>query len=166
MADTSSPSSSPAKEDVELPDAPPATNGTSTSAEGDANKVALQDLFDQDSDDDFPTSSAMPSSPPAQGNGTTAPAVQTESYSDPTIMTQFYARLFPFRTLFQWLNHSPKPGPDFGNREFAFTLSNDATYATSHTQLTISYEKTSYASSPPASKSGPSTPPTRETGRH
>jgi DNA primase small subunit len=41
-------------------------------------------------------------------------------------MLAFYQRLFPFRHLFQWLNHSPKPSADFANREFAFTLSNDA----------------------------------------
>lgn len=46
--------------------------------------------------------------------------------SDPEVMRSFYQRLFPWRQLFQWLNHSPTPTNDFGNREFAFTLSNDA----------------------------------------
>ena len=41
-------------------------------------------------------------------------------------MIAFYQRLFPFRYLFQWLNHSPKPSNDFAYREFAFTLPNDA----------------------------------------
>jgi DNA primase small subunit len=41
-------------------------------------------------------------------------------------MRAFYQRLFPFRHLFQWLNHSPTPSNDFANREFAFTLPNDA----------------------------------------
>lgn len=41
-------------------------------------------------------------------------------------MRAFYQRLFPWRYLFQWLNHSPTPSPDFGHREFAFTLQNDA----------------------------------------
>lgn len=41
-------------------------------------------------------------------------------------MRSFYQRLFPWRHLFQWLNHSPNPTNDFGHREFAFTLSNDA----------------------------------------
>ena len=41
-------------------------------------------------------------------------------------MYAFYQRLFPFRYLFQWLNHSVKPSNDFGHREFAFTLQNDA----------------------------------------
>lgn len=41
-------------------------------------------------------------------------------------MIAFYQRLFPFRYLFQWLNHSIKPSNDFGHREFAFTLQNDA----------------------------------------
>ena len=46
--------------------------------------------------------------------------------SDPEVMLAFYQRLFPFRYLFQWLNHSMKPSNDFGHREFAFTLQNDA----------------------------------------
>lgn len=46
--------------------------------------------------------------------------------SDPEVMRSFYQRLFPWRQLFQWLNHSPTPTNDFGNREFAFTLQNDA----------------------------------------
>ena len=41
-------------------------------------------------------------------------------------MRIFYQRLFPWRQLFQWLNHSPTPTNDFGHREFAFTLQNDA----------------------------------------
>jgi DNA primase small subunit len=46
--------------------------------------------------------------------------------SDPEVMRSFYQRLFPWRYLFQWLNHSPIPSNDFGHREFAFTLQNDA----------------------------------------
>jgi DNA primase small subunit len=41
-------------------------------------------------------------------------------------MLTFYRLLFPFRLLFQWLNHSMIPSTDFGHREFAFTLQNDA----------------------------------------
>jgi DNA primase small subunit len=41
-------------------------------------------------------------------------------------MRSFYQRLFPFRPLFQWLNHSATPSNDFAHREFAFTLPNDA----------------------------------------
>lgn len=41
-------------------------------------------------------------------------------------MRSFYQRLFPWRYLFQWLNHSPTPTNDFANREFALTLQNDA----------------------------------------
>ena len=46
--------------------------------------------------------------------------------SDPEVMKSFYQRLFPWRYLFQWLNHSPTPTNDFSHREFAFTLQNDA----------------------------------------
>ncbi|GAO50334.1 hypothetical protein G7K_4463-t1 [Saitoella complicata NRRL Y-17804] len=48
------------------------------------------------------------------------------SYSDPEVMLAFYSRLFPYRYLFQWLNHSPSPTKSFTHREFAFTLQNDA----------------------------------------
>jgi DNA primase small subunit len=41
-------------------------------------------------------------------------------------MRSFYQRLFPWRYLFLWLNHSVKPSNDFEHREFAFTLQNDA----------------------------------------
>jgi len=49
----------------------------------------------------------------------------TSRASDPEVMRSFYQRLFPWRYLFQWLNHSPIPSTDFGHREFAFTLPND-----------------------------------------
>lgn len=135
------PSSPPAdptsQNDVDLPDAPP-TQATSTT-----DKVALENLFDNDSsDEEFLKSTAeISSSPPdtAQQNDTTCPptssapaiaglAVQTpkEDYTDPNIMLQYYTRLFPFRPLFLWLNASPQPSPRFANREFAFTLSNSA----------------------------------------
>lgn len=35
-------------------------------------------------------------------------------------MKFFYERLLPFRQVFQWLNHSPKPQKDFTMREFAY----------------------------------------------
>lgn len=39
-------------------------------------------------------------------------------------MDEYYEKFFPYRTWFQWLNHSPVPDNDFTNREFAFTLAN------------------------------------------
>ena len=135
------PSSSPRgsqeqTKDVELPDAPAAdTQQSGNQEQTSKNRVALEQLFDQDdSDDEFPTQPSsdenLPSSPPTQAASSSSSApeanAQSESYSDPNLMLQFYSRLFPFRQLFHWLNHSPKPGPDFGNREFALTLSNDA----------------------------------------
>jgi DNA primase small subunit len=41
---------------------------------------------------------------------------------DSVLLSQFYQRLFPFRQIFQWLNHSPAPSTDFSHREIAFTL--------------------------------------------
>ncbi len=121
--------------DIELPDAP--ATDSQASGEGELatskSRIALEQLFDQgDSDEEFPTSSDsnIPSSPPIQAAPASSAALvfnaQSESYSDPNLMLQFYSRLFPFRQLFHWLNHSPRPGPDFANREFALTLSNDA----------------------------------------
>ena len=127
--DISLPDASPEKHEEELenetgsgqhqPDSLPA-NGASN---GD---VKLEDLFDEDDEDEFPSSSGdIPSSSPPP-TSSAIPVAQTEKFSDPQIMLQFYSRLFPFRQLFQWLNHGIKPSPDFANREFAFTLSNDA----------------------------------------
>ncbi|KAI0432421.1 prim-pol domain-containing protein [Xylaria sp. FL1042] len=89
--------------------------------------VKLEDLFaDVDSDEEFPSSRpdgvkpssppVAPSSPVGNGNGNGISA------SDPGVMRMFYQRLFPFRYLFQWLNHSPTPTNDFGYREFALTI--------------------------------------------
>lgn len=65
---------------------------------------------------------------------------------DTDTMLAFYQRLFPFRYLFQWLNHGVVPSPDFGNREFALTLQNDAylryqSYATA--DLYVGYNRVS-----------------------
>ncbi|QWU88896.1 hypothetical protein CA3LBN_003204 [Candidozyma haemuli] len=35
-------------------------------------------------------------------------------------MSFYYERILPFRHIFQWLNHSPKPSKDFTMREFAY----------------------------------------------
>lgn len=144
MAESSSPRepSSPRDQDISLPDAPQtASNDNDTpehnSRPNETNEagVALEDLFNDDDDDDLEAeldassaaniSSSPPQTEPAS-SGNDIPSGQQESYSDPHLMLQFYSRLFPFRSLFQWLNHSPKPGPDFSNREFALTLQNDA----------------------------------------
>ncbi|KAI4106277.1 MAG: hypothetical protein L6R37_002259 [Teloschistes peruensis] len=126
-------------EDSILPDAPPAGLEFSESDDGQGNNspnavmqnaakenIKLEDLFDDDDDEKFPSSglsnetanSSPPATPPKK-----APAAKC---SDPEVMLAFYQRLFPFRYLFQWLNHSMKPSNDFGHREFAFTLQNDA----------------------------------------
>ncbi|KAL1958493.1 hypothetical protein VTO42DRAFT_4357 [Malbranchea cinnamomea] len=113
-------------EDDELPDAATTTqNGVDDQKPSQTPDVKLEELFDDDDDDDdeFPASSAadskIPSSPPA---AIPPPSAQVDSL----MMHVFYQRLFPFRYLFQWLNHGVKPSPDFANREFAFTLQNDA----------------------------------------
>lgn len=43
----------------------------------------------------------------------------------PDLMLAFYRRLYPFKSLFTWLNHEHAPSKLFTNREFAFTLKGD-----------------------------------------
>ncbi|KAK5131167.1 hypothetical protein LTR08_001253 [Meristemomyces frigidus] len=95
----------------DLPALPDATAGAAKS---------LEDMFDDDSDDDDEFSSSAPvrSSQPAPPS---APSGKP-NFAAPDLLRQFYSRLFPFRPLFQWLNHAPAPGPAFQNREFAFVL--------------------------------------------
>jgi DNA primase small subunit len=40
-------------------------------------------------------------------------------------MLTFYRRLYPFKSIFHWLNHEHTPSPLFTHREFAFTLQGD-----------------------------------------
>ncbi|TVY36546.1 DNA primase small subunit [Lachnellula subtilissima] len=92
-------------------------------------EVKLEDLFaDVESDEEFPSSNALnvkPSSPP-EAPSSPVHVGPASKPSDSDVMRSFYQRLFPWRHLFQWLNHSPTPSTDFGHREFAFTLQNDA----------------------------------------
>ncbi|KAJ7647588.1 hypothetical protein FB45DRAFT_1019818 [Roridomyces roridus] len=41
------------------------------------------------------------------------------------MMLTFYRRLYPFKSIFQWLNHSPTPDSFFVRREIAFNLPGD-----------------------------------------
>jgi hypothetical protein len=43
----------------------------------------------------------------------------------PEVMLAFYRRLYPFKSIFTWLNHEHTPTKQFSNREFAFTLAGD-----------------------------------------
>ncbi|KAF2747163.1 DNA primase small subunit [Sporormia fimetaria CBS 119925] len=91
--------------------------------------VKLEDLFDdEDSDEEFSSSTTQTTSASQDPSSQAAPIKLTSksTFSDPEIIRAFYQRLFPFRYLFQWLNHSPSPTTDFSHREFAFTLPNDA----------------------------------------
>ncbi|ERT02675.1 hypothetical protein HMPREF1624_00976 [Sporothrix schenckii ATCC 58251] len=81
--------------------------------------VNLEDMFDDMDDDEFSGKSAE------DALATTSDLLSLRA-SDPEVMRSFYQRLFPWRYLFQWLNHSPTPTNDFAHREFAFTLQNDA----------------------------------------
>ncbi|WFD26680.1 p48 polypeptide of DNA primase [Malassezia nana] len=46
--------------------------------------------------------------------------------NDPMNMLAYYRRVLPFRSLFTWLNQDSSVTRNFVNREFAFTLQNDA----------------------------------------
>lgn len=43
----------------------------------------------------------------------------------PEVMLTYYRRLYPFKSIFTWLNHSHNPSKLFTHREFAFTLAGD-----------------------------------------
>ncbi|OBT73458.1 hypothetical protein VF21_07261 [Pseudogymnoascus sp. 05NY08] len=92
-------------------------------------EINLENIFDDmSSDEEFPSSAAPDTkvSPSPQDAPSPINIGPTARASDPEVMRSFYQRLFPWRPLFQWLNHSPMPSNDFAHREFAFTLSNDA----------------------------------------
>jgi DNA primase small subunit len=105
--------SQPQSEEQQLPGA----------AQKDSTK--LEELFDDDDDETDEFSSSAQTAPQNSSQPAPQPAGKKQ-FSDPDTLRQFYQRLFPFRPLFQWLNHSATPQPDFQNREFAFVLPNDA----------------------------------------
>ena len=90
-----------------------ATNGASKN---------LEDMFDDSDSDSDEFSSSAPTRPDTSSQPEPQSAPSKPKYAEPDTLRQFYQRLFPFRPLFQWLNHSPTPQPDFQNREFAFVL--------------------------------------------
>lgn len=116
-----------------LPDAPPTTSLDTDAQSSDVEQpeskqtnaapAKLDELFDDDDDDEFSSSVQTRADDSSQPAPQAAPKAQ---YSEPETLRQFYQRLFPFRPLFQWLNHAASPQPDFQNREFAFVLPNDA----------------------------------------
>ena len=114
-------------------DTPQTSDGSETFADRTAPKpdVKLEDLLDDEADDDDDDDEFSSSGIPNATFGSNPPLAlvkpaPTARYTDPDDMLAFYQRLFPFRLLFRWLNHAIKPGSDFSNREFAFTLQNDA----------------------------------------
>ena len=48
-----------------------------------------------------------------------------DANTSPEIMLQFYRMLYPFKSIFTWLNHEHVPTKLFTHREFAFTLQGD-----------------------------------------
>ncbi|OCL14118.1 hypothetical protein AOQ84DRAFT_359191, partial [Glonium stellatum] len=145
MSHSLSPDASPVDDDI-LPHAPPKplndapkeestlepqdaimSDGISP-LEAEAKRMNLEELFDdEDSDQEFPSSAPQIKSEETLSQEPVTIKAGAKA-SDPEVMRAFYQRLFPFRYLFQWLNHSAehKVTNDFKHREFAFTLQNDA----------------------------------------
>ena len=48
-----------------------------------------------------------------------------DTNTSPEVMLQFYRMLYPFKSIFTWLNHEHVPTKLFTHREFAFTLQGD-----------------------------------------
>ncbi|KAI5308193.1 hypothetical protein KEM55_006325 [Ascosphaera atra] len=99
--------------------------------EDEVHGVPLEELFADDVDDmgidQFPNGDSQATNgSQLNGKAEESPAPSAAPQVTSEMMFAFYQRLFPFNTLFQWLNHGVKSSPDFGNREFAFTLQNDA----------------------------------------
>ncbi|KXS95516.1 hypothetical protein AC578_4621 [Pseudocercospora eumusae] len=114
LPDAPASSGAEANEDVDMSDTPKAEAATTSKG--------LEDMFDDDDDDseDEFSSSAQRRDDSSQPQ---APAAAPKAkFSDPETLKQYYGRLCPFRELFQWLNHSATPQPDFQNREFSFWL--------------------------------------------
>ncbi|AEO67966.1 uncharacterized protein THITE_2117187 [Thermothielavioides terrestris NRRL 8126] len=83
--------------------------------------VKLEDLFDgEDSEDEEFPSSSNALKVEDQGAATADDAAAFE------LLRTYYQRCFPWRYMFQWLNHSPVPTNDFKHREFSLWLHNDA----------------------------------------
>ena len=48
-----------------------------------------------------------------------------DANTSPEVMLQFYRMLYPFNSIFSWLNHEHVPTKLFTHREFSFTLQGD-----------------------------------------
>ncbi|KAF2477921.1 prim-pol domain-containing protein [Lindgomyces ingoldianus] len=117
----------PLKSEPSTPSKDIAMSDALSSPEDSKTKVNLEGLFDdEDSDLEFPSSASQIKSEEEPSQPEPFRITSRSTFSDPEIMRAFYQRLFPFRYLFQWLNHNPTPSNDFAHREFAFTLPNDA----------------------------------------
>ncbi|KAK3305838.1 uncharacterized protein B0T15DRAFT_211668 [Chaetomium strumarium] len=79
--------------------------------------IKLEDLFDGiDSDEDEFTNS----------NDAQQETEANAADAAFELLRIYYQRFFPWRYMFQWLNHSPVPAKDFKHREFSLWLHNDA----------------------------------------
>ena len=52
-------------------------------------------------------------------------ATTNDADTSPEVMLQFYRMLYPFKSIFTWLNHEHVPTKLFTHREFSFTLQGD-----------------------------------------
>ncbi|KAK3904655.1 hypothetical protein C8A05DRAFT_42320 [Staphylotrichum tortipilum] len=88
-------------------------------------EIKLEDLFaGMDSDDDEFPSASPPVGAQEQETGSADGADNADANFE--LLRTYYQRFFPWRYMFQWLNHSPNPTNDFKHREFSLWLHNDA----------------------------------------
>ncbi|CCH57890.1 hypothetical protein TBLA_0A00900 [Henningerozyma blattae CBS 6284] len=72
------------------------------------------------------TDTAKLSESTIQKNATETASVSKSSIPSSSDMQYYYQFLFPFNTIFSWLNHGDKPGRDIENREFAMAFRSGA----------------------------------------
>ncbi|KAL2262230.1 hypothetical protein VTK26DRAFT_2066 [Humicola hyalothermophila] len=111
----------------EVEEQPPTTETAVAHAESDAEmpdigtekkpETKLEDLFDDIDSDDDDFGLEPPPSPPV---------VPDHSAATTELLRTFYQRFFPWRYMYQWLNHSPTPTNDIKHREFSLRLPSDA----------------------------------------
>ncbi|KAI5806216.1 hypothetical protein EDC01DRAFT_139044 [Geopyxis carbonaria] len=102
---------------------PPEFAAKAESASTSARDVKdVKTLFDDDDDDDAADDDLIGGINEADLLAAVPKKPTAGEEVDPQAQLAFYQRLFPWRPLFHWLNHSAIPSTDFGHREFAFTL--------------------------------------------
>jgi len=75
--------------------------------------------------------------------------------SSPEVMLAFYHRLYPFKSVFKWLNHEHVPTRLFTNREVAYTLQSDVYLRYNSFTSVEEFKKTTCSLNPTRFEIGP-----------